>query len=97
MISSFLPPPTPFKIFVLTAGVFRLNKIEFLIAVVIGRTIRYSIWGILAALYGNSVRIYMQKNLSLMGMILFGCFALAVGISFFCLRRIKREPNGTVD
>jgi len=97
VISSILPPPTPFKIFVLTAGVFRLNKTEFLTAVVIGRTIRYSIWGILAVLYGNSVRTYMQQNLNLMGMILFGCFALAVGIGYFCLRRTKTEQNRTVN
>ena len=52
LIPSILPPPMPFKIFVLSAGVFRLKVLEFLMAVAIGRTIRYSMWGILAVLYG---------------------------------------------
>ncbi len=77
-IPSILPPPMPFKIFVLSAGVFRLNALAFLAAVVIGRTLRYSLWGILAVLYGNSVKLYMQQHLDFIGMVLFGCFLLAV-------------------
>jgi membrane protein DedA with SNARE-associated domain len=80
VIPSILPPPMPFKIFVLGAGVFRLRTMEFLIAVLIGRTIRYSMWGILAVVYGNSVKIFMKQNLQLVGMVLFFCFALAFGI-----------------
>jgi membrane protein DedA with SNARE-associated domain len=70
LIPSILPPPSPFKVFVLSAGVFRLNAIEFTFAVIIGRTIRYSIWGILAVLYGNSIKLYMQQNLNMVGTIL---------------------------
>lgn len=81
VIPSILPPPMPFKIFVLSAGVFRLNPARFLAAVVIGRTIRYSIWGILAVLYGDSVRQYMQNNLSTIGVVLLGCFAIVIAIS----------------
>lgn len=95
LIPSILPPPMPFKIFVLSAGVFRLKAAEFLTAVLIGRTIRYSMWGILAVLYGNSVKLYMQQNLDLIGMILFGGFALAVtaGI-FYYYRRMRMSRSG---
>jgi membrane protein DedA with SNARE-associated domain len=87
-VPSILPPPTPFKIFVLSAGVFRLNLAKFLTAVAVGRTIRYFIWGILAVVYGNSVKVYMQNNLNKVGMILFGCFALlAAGILVYYLVR----------
>lgn len=90
IIPCILPPPTPFKIFVLSAGVFRLKPMEFLTAVVIGRTIRYSMWGILAVLYGNSVKLYMQQNLNVIGMILFGGFALAIAaFVFYYVRRIR--------
>jgi membrane protein YqaA with SNARE-associated domain len=80
VIPSMLPPPCPFKIFVLGAGVFRLKTMEFFIAVVIGRTIRYSIWGILAVLYGNAAKAYMQKSLPALGAVLFGVFLIAVGV-----------------
>jgi membrane protein YqaA with SNARE-associated domain len=95
VVPSILPPPTPFKIFVLSAGVFRLKPLKFLAAVVVGRTIRYSMWGILAVLYGNSVKSYMRENLNLVGTILFGCLALAITVIVaFCVRRVRRKPAG---
>ena len=63
LIPSILPPPLPFKIFVLSAGVFRMNVLSFLTAIVIGRAMRYSIWGVLAVLYGNPVKRFMQQHL----------------------------------
>jgi len=80
VISSLLPPPTPFKIFVLSAGVFHQKALEFFTGVLIGRTMRYSMWGILAVLYGNSVKHYMQQHLDSMGIVLFVGFVLAVGV-----------------
>ncbi|MDM7994359.1 MAG: VTT domain-containing protein [Acidobacteriota bacterium] len=94
LIPSILPPPLPFKIFVLSAGVFRLNALVFLVAVVIGRTIRYAMWGILAVLYGNSVKIYMQENLNLVGTILLVIFGLILTTAaVFFVRRLR---SGTV-
>jgi membrane protein DedA with SNARE-associated domain len=95
LIPSILPPPTPFKIFVLSAGVFRLKTWEFLTAVLIGRTIRYAMWGILAVLYGNAVKQFMQHNLNTIGMVLLGVFALAVVATYIVyLRRIKVREAG---
>jgi membrane protein DedA with SNARE-associated domain len=98
IISSILPPPTPFKVFVLSSGVFRLNPWPFFTAVVIGRTLRYSLWGILAVLYGTSVKLYVQQNLKPMGMMLFAGFALALIITFgFYLYRIKANKRSKAD
>jgi membrane protein DedA with SNARE-associated domain len=89
VIPSILPPPLPFKIFVLSAGVFRLNVPKFLGAIVIGRTIRYSMWGILAVLYGNEFKVYMQQNLNTIGIVLLAAFGivLAVAIIYYFYRR----------
>lgn len=91
IIPSIIPPPMPFKIFVLSAGVFRVKLARFLAAVAIGRTVRYSMWGILAVVYGNSVKVFMQQNLRAIGLILFGLFvcALAALIAFY-VRRNRR-------
>jgi hypothetical protein len=59
-----------------------LRALEFLTAVVIGRTPRYSMWGILAVLYGNSVKLYMQQNLNFIGMVLFGGFVVFAAIRY---------------
>lgn len=90
MIPCILPPPTPFKIFVLTAGVFRLTVGRFLIAVVVGRTIRYSMWGILAMLYGERAKTFMMENLTWVGTLLLGAlvaFALVVLFWRYAIRR----------
>ncbi len=89
-IPSILPPPCPFKIFVLSAGVFRLKIWEFLAAVVVGRTIRYSMWGVLAVLYGGAVKSYMQKNLPVLGIALFAALLLVIGVlAVAYVRRVR--------
>jgi membrane protein YqaA with SNARE-associated domain len=98
IISSILPPPTPFKVFVLSAGVFRLNPWPFFTAVVVGRTIRYSLWGILAVLYGASVKLYVQQNVNPIGIMLFAGFGLALIIAFgFYLHRIKGDGSSKAE
>jgi membrane protein DedA with SNARE-associated domain len=94
-VPCLLPPPCPFKIFVLSAGVFRLSVLRFLTAVAIGRTVRYSMWGILAVLYGNSVKVFMQQHLTTIGIILFGLFLLCcgVGLAFVIYRGRRRKTR----
>jgi membrane protein YqaA with SNARE-associated domain len=97
LIPSILPPPLPFKIFVLSAGVFRLNIFSFLTAVVIGRTIRYSTWGVLAVLYGNPVKLFMQQNLREVGIAFFAGFLLVIAgiVIYFVRRRVKAKTDKT--
>jgi membrane protein DedA with SNARE-associated domain len=94
LIPSIIPPPMPFKIFVLSAGVFRLNLLTFLTAVVIGRTIRYSTWGILAVIYGKPVKDYLQGNLHTIGWIFLGGICLVIGIMliyYIFIKQARRE------
>jgi membrane protein DedA with SNARE-associated domain len=93
LIPSILPPPLPFKIFVLSAGVFRLNLFSFLTAVVLGRTIRYSIWGVLAVLYGAPVKRFMQQHLRDVGIAFFVVFAVSALIVIYYVRRFKEAKT----
>jgi membrane protein DedA with SNARE-associated domain len=93
-VPCLLPPPCPFKIFVLSAGVFRLKLSEFLTAVIVGRSVRYFTWGILAVLYGNSVKAFIQNNLTRVGTVLFALFLLAgAGILGFYWRRARQQSR----
>ena len=53
VFASVLPPPTPFKLFLIAAGVVRYPFARFLLAISLGRLLRYTVVGILAAFYGR--------------------------------------------
>ena len=91
MIPSILPPPMPFKIFVLTAGVFGLTPGRFMVAVVLGRSIRYFMWGILTVLYGKPVRNFIVENLPTVGIAALGIILVSVVlvVTWQMLRRKK--------
>lgn len=96
-VPSILPPPCPFKLFVLIAGAFRLKLSEFVIAVVVGRTVRYATWGILAVLYGNSVKLYMQDHMKWLGTGLFAFFLLLGGTLIYLYRKRLRQARREVE
>jgi membrane protein DedA with SNARE-associated domain len=93
VVPSILPPPCPFKIFVLSAGVFRLGVGEFLLAVAIGRTIRYSMWGILGFLYGDVVKNFVHRNLPVLGVALFVIFAVCLTVLLILYVRRNRQSR----
>lgn len=53
LIPSLLPPPFPFKIFVLAEGVFQVPLRTFVVALLLGRGIRYFAEGLFALKYGH--------------------------------------------
>jgi membrane protein YqaA with SNARE-associated domain len=52
MFPSMLPPPTPFKLFVLAAGVTEMKFWHFLLAIFAGRFVRFLILSILILRFG---------------------------------------------
>jgi len=62
IIPSILPPPTPFKIFVLSAGALKMSPVKFIFAITVGRGFRYFLEGYLAVQYGNQALDYMHQN-----------------------------------
>ena len=61
-VPALMPPPTPFKIFVLAAGVFQVRLRYFLAALIFGRGLRYFGWGFLGAYFGSQALTYLQHN-----------------------------------
>ena len=52
-IPSLLPPPMPFKIFVLSAGVFGIPYRRLALTLIVARGFRYAFWGTMGILYGD--------------------------------------------
>jgi membrane protein YqaA with SNARE-associated domain len=61
-IPAVLPPPMPFKVFVATAGTLEYPRWKFLVTVMIARSCRYYVEGILAVFYGRRVLLFMKDN-----------------------------------
>jgi membrane protein YqaA with SNARE-associated domain len=75
-IPGILPPPFPFKVFVLAEGVFQVPPRTFVLALLCGRAVRYFIEGILAVRYGDSFLVFLIAHkigfaLSVLGVLLF--------------------------
>jgi len=62
LIAALLPPPTPFKIFVLAAAVFEVPLWSFTAAISVARTIRYIGIGYLAIRYGNDALPFLKAH-----------------------------------
>ncbi len=55
LVPSMLPPPTPWKLFVFAAGVFEMRVGAYLLAVFLGRVVRFTVLAVLTLKYGPSV------------------------------------------
>jgi membrane protein YqaA with SNARE-associated domain len=86
IVPSLLPPPVPFKLFVLLAGAARVSPLKFGAAIVIGRGIRYFGQGYLAVLYGERAAAIVQAHGTAVGLGL-AAVALVVGVIFYFWRK----------
>ena len=62
LVPSILPPPAPFKIFVLLAGVADISVTRFTLAILIGRGARYFVEGLLALWYGEQAMAFIRDH-----------------------------------
>jgi len=83
LIPSLLPPPAPFKIFVLLAGLAEISATRFTIAIAIGRGARYFIEGLLAVRYGERAIAFMHDNAATASLIAVGI--LLAGLAAYLL------------
>jgi len=67
LVPSLMPPPMPFKIFVLAAGVSGMRRADFLIAVGLGRSLRFFGVGLLAMWKGQAAIAWLHENAARVG------------------------------
>jgi len=91
VVPSLLPPPTPFKLFVLMAGAAAVAPWRFALAIAIGRGIRYFGQGYLAVLYGERAAAMVRENGAIVGL---GLAALALIIGALVYWRQRSRGRG---
>jgi membrane protein YqaA with SNARE-associated domain len=89
LIPSVLPPPAPFKIFVLLAGVADIGIGRFAMTVAVGRGARYVAEGVLALWYGERAIEFMRRNSTMVSVVIAGLLVLAL-VGYIWWRRTRR-------
>lgn len=88
--------PIPYKVFTVTAGMFRLHFGRFMLASLLGRGARFFAVGLLIALFGEPIKDFIDQYLD----ILFIVFMVLLVGGFFVIRLLTRtgksaESDGT--
>lgn len=95
LVPSMLPPPTPWKLFVFGAGVFEMPVVNFMLAVFVGRVIRFGVEAVLVIRFGpqitHELSDIVQRHLAAGIAVLAVIVALAV---YWFIRRSKRKKKG---
>jgi membrane protein YqaA with SNARE-associated domain len=93
LVPALLPPPAPFKIFVLMGGVAAVPLRTFVTAIALGRGVRYFGEGIMAVLWGEAALNYVHENGAIVALAL-AVIALVGGVGYVVWRRKGRGVMG---
>lgn len=87
VVPSLMPPPVPFKPFVLMAGVAGMPRHRFLASVTAGRGLRYIGEALLAYYYGRQALAYLQDNAGWVSLLAAGAIT-AGALAYYGYRRL---------
>jgi membrane protein YqaA with SNARE-associated domain len=90
LVASLLPPPFPFKLFVVSAGVFRFSVTRFLIAIIVGRGFRFLLEGYFAIRYGAQAKSVLARYYPWIGL---GLAILVIVV--FLMRGLLKRRSGS--
>jgi membrane protein YqaA with SNARE-associated domain len=90
LVPSILPPPAPFKIFVLLAGASRMRVGPFAAAIAVGRGIRYFGIGLLTVWYGQRAIRFLEENGRIAALAIAGA-VVVLGTAYLLWNRFRRR------
>ena len=89
LVASLMPPPFPFKLFVVSAGVVRFSVVRFTAAIITGRMFRFLLEGYFAIRYGAQAVQMLKKYYPWIGLGL----AILIIIFFVTRNLLKGKPE----
>lgn len=91
MVPAILPPPTPFKLFVFSAGVFEMKVLNFMLAIICGRLIRYAALAGLTIVFGPQI-VSESKTLFQHHPLLIVAVLVLLVLGGYVIYRLLRAP-----
>jgi len=95
MVPALLPPPAPFKLFVLAAGLANVRPLAFITAIAVARGLRYLALGVLAIYYGDAALELMRTHGRAVA--LWAAGLLVVGAGLWWLRSRRSGRSGSME
>lgn len=92
MFPAMLPPPTPFKLFVLGAAVFEMKFRDFLLAILAGRFVRFMTLALLTLWFGPTIVEVMTALFKRHGWLILGGLVL-LGVLGWALSRKRARAK----
>jgi membrane protein YqaA with SNARE-associated domain len=92
MIPALLPPPSPFKLFVLMAGIAGVRPLPFVLSIAVARGVRYLVLGALAVRYGDFALELMRTRGRAVA-IWVAVIIAAAAAAWWLVRRFSRDRS----
>jgi membrane protein YqaA with SNARE-associated domain len=92
LVAAMLPPPTPFKFFVLAAGAFEMPLVSFASAIGLARVIRYFGVGYLAVRYGANALPYLAQHKLQVTLLVIAFVTVSYAVSRVVLKERAAHP-----
>jgi membrane protein YqaA with SNARE-associated domain len=92
MVPAILPPPAPFKLFVLMAGMAEVRPLQFVLSIAAARGVRYLVLGALAVRYGDYALELMRTRGRVVA-IWVAVIIVAAAVAWWLVRRLARARS----
>lgn len=92
VVASLLPPPLPFKPFLLAAGALRLNRLRFGAALLAGGALRFGFEGWIGVRYGVGGVEFLKRNLMWISLAAIG-LVIVLALIRRAFERTRAEPK----
>jgi len=92
MVPAVLPPPAPFKLFVLLAGIAEVRPLAFIASIAVARGLRYLVIGLLSVWYGD-IALAMIREHGRAAALWVALLIVAAGIAWWLVKRSSRARS----
>lgn len=90
MVPSMMPPPFPFKVFVLAAAAFEMNFWHFLLSIFVGRLIRFLLLALLVLRFGPQIVAWGSEVFAQHWVLLIMAGGASIALGLYCWLKIRK-------